>query len=58
MKTKILQKIEVLETKFDAAVKEYTSYPEGKYDADYYLLVGQAQAYGEAADLLKELIKI
>lgn len=57
MKTKIKKEIKRLEKRFSECFNKYTAYEEGKYDADYYLLVGQAQAFGEAADNLEKLIK-
>lgn len=57
MKTEIKNQIKILEKRFTECFKKYTAYEEGKYDADYYLLVGQAQAFGEAADNLEKLLE-
>ena len=57
MKSEIKKEITRLEKRFRECFKKYTAYEEGQYDADYYLLVGQAQAFGEAADNLEKLIE-
>ena len=56
MKKALIKLAEELETEAQKCAKLYRAYPEGKYDADYYLYLGRTSALGEAVDKIEALI--
>jgi len=56
-KTDIEKIIKELENQWRACRKIYLAYPDGKYDADYYLFLGKAEGLGNAIDMFEDKLK-
>jgi len=56
MKTHLIKLFTDLDKKANEFSNKYMAYNGENYDADYYLFLGKACAFGEAADEMEKLI--